>query len=118
MKFLVDECCDPRLADALLDAGHDAVWWRNISPGASDAALLAAAETEGRIVITHDVGIGGMAVRQGMAVPGLIIVRVRPRDRREVATRLLSLIAECGNDLGGSVTVLGDKGYRKRAMRD
>jgi predicted nuclease of predicted toxin-antitoxin system len=118
MRFLVDECCDPRLADALLDAGHDAVWWRIVSPGASDAALLAAAQAEGRIVVTHDVGIGGMAIRQGMAVPGLVIVRVRPRDRREVATRLLSLVAECGDDLLGSVTVLGDQGYRKRLIRD
>jgi predicted nuclease of predicted toxin-antitoxin system len=118
MRFLVDECCDPRLVTALLDAGYDAVWWRTVSPGASDSALLAAADAEERIIVTHDIGIGGMAIRQGLAVPGLIIVRVRPRDRQGVPARLISLVAECGDDLLGSVTVLGDRGHRRRLLQE
>lgn len=116
MRFLVDECCDPRLAIALRDAGHDAVWARDLAPGASDERLRTIAVEQDRIVVTHDVGFGERMVRARAGVPGLVLIRIRPRDRGEVAGRLLALVAAHGEVLMNAVAVLDDRGDRVRPV--
>jgi predicted nuclease of predicted toxin-antitoxin system len=116
MRFLIDECCDPRLGAALLAAGHDAQWWREIDPGAPDTAVLAFAAAEGRIVVTHDVGIGSYVVRRGIALPGLIVIRTAPRHLATLPERLAALVAELGETLRGAITVLDDQGWRQRQL--
>lgn len=116
MRFLLDECCDPRLVTALDGAGHDAVWWRTMNPGASDAVLLGAAIAQDRMVVTHDVGIGSMVTRRELAVPGLVILRLLPRERDSAPSRLVALVAEYGDRLRGSVTVLNGRTARSRLI--
>jgi predicted nuclease of predicted toxin-antitoxin system len=116
MRLLVDECCDLRLVTALREDGHDAVWSRDLDPGASDAAVMAMARASGRIVVTHDVGFGERAMRGRAALPGLVLIRIRPRDRDTVAARQLALIAARGDDLRGAIAVPDDRGERVRHL--
>ncbi len=56
MKFLVDAQLPARLARALTQAGHDASHTSQLPDGnrSSDAAVAAAADVEGRVVVTKD----------------------------------------------------------------
>jgi predicted nuclease of predicted toxin-antitoxin system len=49
----------------LREAGHDVLWARTDMPGQSDAALLAAAQKESRVVFTCDKDFGELAFHWG-----------------------------------------------------
>ena len=54
MKFLVDCCAGRRLAEWLRNEGHDVFDAGEIEHDPGDAALLARAAAEGRVLITLD----------------------------------------------------------------
>lgn len=86
----------PAAAEALRERGHDveAVAERDLRTG-SDAAILAAARAEGRIVVTQDVGdfrrLAAAEVRAGRIYPALILTDKRswPRGSRRATGRLV-----------------------------
>ncbi|MCB9526179.1 MAG: DUF5615 family PIN-like protein [Myxococcales bacterium] len=43
--------------------------------GASDRVVLATAQAQGRVVLTHDSDLGMLAIRHGVRVPGIIYLR-------------------------------------------
>ncbi len=65
MRFLVDECCGPVVANWLRDQGHDARRVADVSPGIDDAAVLGLACAEDRILITSDKGFGARVFEKG-----------------------------------------------------
>jgi predicted nuclease of predicted toxin-antitoxin system len=79
MKLLLDECCEPRLAATLRAAGHDVYYVLEADPGAADEAILSLSRAQGRILVTGDRDFGELAIRQGQSVPGLILLRLTPR---------------------------------------
>ncbi len=52
MRLLADENFPLPTIEALRQAGHAVTWARMDAPGATDAALLDAAESEGRVLLT------------------------------------------------------------------
>lgn len=56
MKFLVDAQLPVRLATFLTNAGHDAVHVSSLAEGyrTTDAAIMAVADAEGRVVVSKD----------------------------------------------------------------
>ena len=52
MKFLVDRCAGPQLADWLRTQDHDVLEARQLGPDPGDQALLARATAEDRILLT------------------------------------------------------------------
>lgn len=56
MKFLVDAQLPPRLARALVAAGHDAVHTRDLPEGnrSKDRAVAEAADADERVLVTKD----------------------------------------------------------------
>ena len=117
MKLLVDECCDPRLVAALRQAGHDVRYVLETDPGASDDDLFALSVEEGRIVITEDKDFGELAIRHGRSLPGLILIRSAPENRRQKPARVLALLAKRGDRLAGSYAVVDETGVRLRPLR-
>lgn len=66
MRFLVEENLSERVAELLLENGHDAVHVRAIVLAtADDSAVMARAEAEGRIVISADTDFGTLLARPG-----------------------------------------------------
>lgn len=62
MRLLLDSCLSGRTAEVLRTAGHDTIWAGNwpIDPG--DAAILARARDERRILVTLDKDFGELAI--------------------------------------------------------
>jgi len=61
--------------------------------GATDAAILARAHVEGRVVFTHDADFGTLAIAQGSPVVGIVYLRpghVGPQSTIETLKHLLA----------------------------
>jgi predicted nuclease of predicted toxin-antitoxin system len=91
VRPLVDECCDPRLVAALRQAGHDVSYALESDRGASDEDLVAVSIEQDRILITEDEDFGELAIRHGKPLPGLILLRIAPENRRRKPARVLAL---------------------------
>ena len=76
MRFLIDNALPPRLADLLVDSGHDAVHVRTYSMhAASDEEILARALTEDRIVVSADSDFSAILAAQEAEHPSFILFR-------------------------------------------
>ena len=54
MRFLADECVDSGVVTELRDAGHDVHYLAEGTRGLADEAVLRAAASEGRVLLTED----------------------------------------------------------------
>ena len=57
MRLLADENFPRRAVQALRERGHDVAWNWDLARGSPDAAVLARAQAEGRVVLTFDIRI-------------------------------------------------------------
>ena len=102
MKLLLDEMWPPDSAIQLRRRGHDvvAVAERPDLRHQPDGVVFAAAQAEGRCIVTEDVGdyrpLGIAALREGESHPGLIFTTDRrfPRHDPRTAGRLVTALAE------------------------
>ena len=93
MRFLADENFPGPSVRLLRDAGHDVVWIRETSPGLADAAVLACAQEDTRVLLTDDKDFGELAFRIGLpATAGVILCRLFDPDPAAEATRILLLM--------------------------
>lgn len=93
MRFLADENFPRAAVAALTSAGHDVIWVQAVSPGASDAEVLAMATQGRRILLTFDKDFGELAA--GRRLPetcGIILLRVPMPRFQDAGTRLVELI--------------------------
>ena len=116
MKLLVDECCDPRLVATLRRAGHDVRYVLESDAGASDEQLAALSIEQHRILITEDKDFGELAMRHGKTLPGLILLRIAPENRRLKPARVLALLAREGKRLPGKYVVVDETSMRLRPI--
>jgi predicted nuclease of predicted toxin-antitoxin system len=77
MRFLADENFPRGAVEALRSAGHDVDWIRASAPGAADAAVLATAIAESRILLTFDKDFGDLS-RTARLGPdcGVVLLRI------------------------------------------
>ncbi|MFM7137559.1 MAG: DUF5615 family PIN-like protein [Planctomycetota bacterium] len=76
MLFLADEDFPGIAVRWLREAGHDVMWARTHMPGGADAALLAAAQRDSRVVLTCDKDFGELAFHWGLpASCGVVLFR-------------------------------------------
>ena len=80
MKLLVDANLSPRVAASLRDAGQDAVHVYDVGLAhASDEEILAAAEREGRVVVSGDADFGMLLAIRRAAGPSFVLIRSADR---------------------------------------
>ena len=72
MRFLVDRCAGPTLAEWLRGAGHDVLEARSLGPDPGDPALLELAASSNRVMITIDTDFGELIYRHNASHAGLI----------------------------------------------
>ena len=82
MKFLVDLCVGPRLADWLRAQGHDVVESRRLGPDPGDQALLEHAKSEGRMLVKIDTDFGRLLYVRRFQHAGLVRLRDVPGPQR------------------------------------
>jgi predicted nuclease of predicted toxin-antitoxin system len=114
LRFLVDRCAGRRLAAWLSGQGHDVLEVRALGRDPGDAALLALAATEDRVLVTIDTDFGALVYVRQQAHAGLIRLPDVPAARR------IELIAQILADHGHaelSRAVVTVKGSRIRISR-
>ena len=122
MRFLVDECVPRQLTARLRDRGHDVLDPRESAlRGASDEALLARAIEQDRVLVTRDIGLGGLALRrleQGVSL-GVVLVRLPAEMASADAAATVDaalLLAELPNDGLGVFAVISLNKVRVRIV--
>ena len=118
-KLLVDENLPVPTTDLLRSAGHDVASVLEISPGVSDAEVLAYAVAERRILVTLDKqDFGELIYYHGLpAPPGMILFRLPDIPAEELSNRVARTIA-AQDDWRGSFWVIEEKGIRSRPFPD
>ena len=77
MRILADENVPIDAVELLRKHGHDVVWIRADSPGATDEANLARAVAEQRLLITFDKDFGELVFRKKEAAScGVVLFRI------------------------------------------
>ncbi|CAL8973810.1 hypothetical protein RHODGE_RHODGE_02975 [Rhodoplanes serenus] len=116
MRWLVDECVDAAIVEHLRAAHHDVLDIADHAPGASDAAVLALASGQGRLLLTEDKDFGDLVFRQRKEVPGLVLLRIEPARRLAKWPRLAVAIERLGDRMLGRYTVVDETRIRSRPL--
>ena len=72
--LFADECVAGEIVQELRTRGADVVYAKEVCRGSPDPEVLRLATEAGRVLITHDLGFGELAVRQGQHAAGVIIL--------------------------------------------
>lgn len=92
MRFLVDECTGPRVAEWLRVEGHEVFSVFDDARGISDDEVFAKAFAEQWILITNDKDFGEIVFREQREHHGIIFLRLddeRAANKIEVLRQLL-----------------------------
>ncbi|HZS46729.1 MAG TPA: DUF5615 family PIN-like protein [Blastocatellia bacterium] len=97
MRFLVDECTGPRVAQWLSSQGHEVFSIYDDLRGATDEEIIKMAFSENRILITNDKDFGEKVYREQFPHRGVVFLRLsdeRASNKIEVLSRLLEQYAD------------------------
>lgn len=114
MRVLVDACVARGAVLALRSAGHDVLSVGDVLPPMDDAAVLALAHREGRILITLDKDFGELVVARGRPHAG--IVRLVALSAASQGTACAQVLSICDDALGRGALVTLHRG-RLRVRR-
>lgn len=106
MRFLADECCDFAVVRALRAAGHDVRALAEETTRTDDAAIIAEAARDQRVVITEDKDFGWIVYVAGATSPGVILIRFPAAARAALQIEIVALVEHHGSHLVNAFTVL------------
>ena len=89
---------------------------REVARGITDPEVATLAQSQDRVLITEDYDFGELVVRQGVVLPGLVIMALldQPRDIR--IRRILETIDRLGVNLLGNLVVVERARERLRPL--
>ncbi|GET43516.1 DUF5615 family PIN-like protein [Microseira wollei] len=118
MKFLADMGVSMTVIRTLRQNGYDAVHLREQGlQRLADAEIVLKARLEERIVLTFDLDFGDILAASADVLPSVIIFRLQNTMPSFVASRLLEVLSECGQDLTtGAILTVQDNRYRLRRL--
>lgn len=106
MRFLADESCDFAVVSALRAAGHDVIAVSDFARGAEDAAVVDAARSQRRILLTEDKDFGQLVFAAARASTGVILIRWPVSARSVLGAAVVQLVASHGDSLTESFVVV------------
>src|SRR6267378_2670089 len=93
MRFCANENMPADCVAALRMRGHDVLWIREAARGIGDDAVLATAQSEGRLLLTFDKDFGELVFRRGKAASqGIVLFRLRKPSPGFVARRMVQIL--------------------------
>ena len=119
MKFLLDENQSPAIAEALVNAGHEAAHVRDIGlSSVLDTEILAHAKRNEMVIVSADTDFGDLLAQTNAKAPSVILLRRQANRRaREVAAVLLANLSAVVEDLeAGAIVVLEEDRLRIRRL--
>ncbi len=97
MRFLVDECTGPKVAQWLRDQGHEVFSVYDEARGLDDSTILSKAFSENWILMTNDRDFGEKVFRERHPHRGVVFLRLldeRPVSKIDAIRRLLESYAD------------------------
>ena len=97
MRFLVDECTGPKVAQWLRDQGHEVFSVYDEARGLDDSTILSKAFSENWILMTNDRDFGEKVFRELHPHRGVVFLRLsdeRPAAKIDAIRRLLESYAD------------------------
>ena len=119
MRFLLDENLSPSLVRLLEAAGHETVHVRDFGlTSAPDLAVLDAARSDRRVLISSDTDFGELLALSGASSPSVVIFRrSQGRSAAEQASLLLENLPQFEKDLdSGAIVVIETTRVRVRSL--
>jgi predicted nuclease of predicted toxin-antitoxin system len=118
MQFLIDMNLSPRLADLLVNADHQAVYWGTIGrPDAEDSEILAWAKNNDHVLLTNDLDFGTILATRGLKSPSVIQFRRRDVLPETIIPFILRATEKFSSDLlAGALIVVDERRYRVRLL--
>lgn len=116
MRILANENVTRSVIDGMRANGHDVLSVKESLRGEQDEAILARAQAEKRIVLTHDKDFGELAFRIGLPADcGVILMRLAGADPDADNKRALEAI-ESRTDWEGHFSVIAMDRIRMRPL--
>ena len=113
---MADENLERLIVERLRERGHDVATVLPASQGEADSVVLDRSVDEERILVTNDKDFAELTFLQHKAAVGIVLVRL-PRFRTPgKVERVLEVIEEQGERLGGVFTVIEEYAVRRRAF--
>lgn len=112
MRFLLDECISPSVAEWMRSQGYDAVSVHEVERGLDDAAVLEMAVTEQRILVTNDKGFGERIIRLGQQHCGIVLLRLENRRTAPMIETLRKLLHFHQDSLANALIVVTERTVR------
>ena len=106
MIFVLDESVSRQIAEALREAGHEAICVWEEAPSVPDDEVLATANSRNALLVTADKDFGELIFRQRRAPAGVILLRLAKLSQRGRAAIVTAAIEEHGGSLGRAFTVI------------
>jgi predicted nuclease of predicted toxin-antitoxin system len=116
MRFLVDESAGSAVAAVLANGGHDVLEVAQVMPQADDAAILAQAVQDARIVVTNDKDFGELIFRSGRPHAGVVLLRLRDEGVANRARAMQAVLHRCGTILPNQFIVATERHIRIRRV--
>lgn len=116
MRFLANENVTATVIQELRQRGHDALSVKESMRSEQDDVILARAQEEQRIVLTHDKDFGELAFRSRLAAScGVILFRLAGSDPDTDNERILEALESRAN-CAGHFSVVTDDRIRMRPL--
>ena len=116
MNWLVNENVSGTVIQELRVRGHDVLSVKESMRSEADDVILARAQAERRIVVTHDKDFGELAIRSRFPADcGIILLRLSGTDREMDNQRAIEAL-ESRMDWAGHFSVVTDDRIRMRRL--
>jgi predicted nuclease of predicted toxin-antitoxin system len=105
MRIIANENVIPTAIAELRKRGYDVVAVREVMPAAADDEILAQAQNDNRLVLTHDKDFGELAFRFGLpASSGVLLIRLSGSGPLADAEHVVNVV-ESRSDWAGHFSV-------------
>jgi predicted nuclease of predicted toxin-antitoxin system len=114
MRLLCDENIESSLVQALRKASFDVTYISEVSPGVSDEAVLQAAVSENRVLLTADLDFGTLVYQQSNKHADVVIIRLSQLSVSDKSKTVLHVLATYGERITTAFTVISSNSVRIR----
>ena len=112
MRFLVDECTGPAVADWLKSQGHDVTSVFDEFRGIDDDEIIKMCIDDNRVLVTNDKDFGEKVFREGVFHKGVVLIRLEDERSSSKILVLSKLLQSYSNRLSDSFVVVTEKQVR------